>query len=416
MRIITKNNIPKSFYEYKECKEINVVKTILENIKKNKDSAVIKYNKKFDNNSSTRFELTKTEIKNAYKKVDKNLVDAIKKAEKNIRFFSKEQFKSYKEFEKNKRGVVLGQKIVPLEKVGCYVPGGRYSLPSTALMCVVPARVAGVNEIIVCSPNIAPAVIVAADIAGADRIFSVGGVQAIGAMAYGTKSIPKVDKIVGPGNEYVTAAKKEVFGIAGIDMVAGPSEVMILSDKSGDAEYIAADLLAQAEHDINARAYLVTDSKKLAIEVNKNVQIQLKKLLTKDTAEKSIKSGLIILVKNIEEGIEIVNKKAPEHLELQLKNEKKVIKKLRNYGSLFIGKYSAEVFGDYCSGTNHTLPTNGASRYRGGLSVGDFIKVLTYQKIGRSSLKGMIDISGRIANAEGLDAHRKAAEIRRKQK
>jgi histidinol dehydrogenase len=413
MKIITKKEIPESFYRYEEYEEIGVVKRILNDVKNNGDVAVLKYNKKFDSNSSTRFELTKEDIKRAYKKVDKDLIGAIKKAAENIRLFSKEQFKTYKEFKKSRKGVILGQKIVPLDKVGCYVPNGRYPLPSTALMCVIPAKIAGVKEIIVCSPNIVPATVAAADIAGADRIFSIGGVQAIGAMAYGTRRIPKVDKIVGPGNRYVTAAKKEVFGSTGIDMIAGPSEIMILSDETGNAKYIAADLLAQAEHDINARAYFITSSMQLAEEVKKEIQIQLDGLLTKDTATKSMDDGLIIVVKSIEEGIEIINKKAPEHLELQLKNEQSATKKLRNYGSLFIGKYSAEVFGDYCTGTNHTLPTNGAARYRGGLSVGDFIKVLTYQQLTKKAAKEMINVAMVLAETEGLDAHRKAAEMRR---
>lgn len=415
MKIVTPKQIPREFFEYKEMEELEAVKKILCDVKKQGDKAVRKYTTKFDKINLTSFEITKKDILDAYRQVDKKTIIALKKAANNIRIFSKKQLEQYTDFEicigkSNK----IGQKIIPLESVGCYVPGGLYPLPSSALMSVIPAKVAGVKEIIVCSPKIQPITIVAAVLAGATRIFNVGGVQAIGAMAYGTKTIPKVDKIVGPGNKYVTAAKKEVYGICGIDFIAGPSEVMVIADDSGNAEYIAADLLAQLEHDINASACLITDSKKLTAEVNKELEIQLSQLKTKAIAEKSIRNCLIILVNKLKNAIEIANKKAPEHLELQIKNKtntKKIFSKLRNYGSLFIGKYSAEVFGDYCSGTNHILPTNNAARYTGGLSVKDFIKVCTYQKSSSKS-KELIAVASQLASIEGLDAHRRAALVR----
>ena len=279
-------------------------------------------------------------------------------------------------------------------------------------MCIIPAKIAGVKEIKVCSPNIKPITIVAADLAGADNIFNIGGVQAIGAMAYGTKTVPKVDKIVGPGNKYVTAAKKEVYGIVGIDFIAGPSEVLVISDETGNAEFIAADLLAQAEHDPNARSDLITISEELAEEVNKEISTQLNELKTKDIAEKSLGNSRIIIVKNLNEAVDISNKRAPEHLELQVRNSEKIVPQLINYGSLFIGKYSAEVFGDYCSGTNHTLTTNGAAKYTGGLSVKDFVKILTFQEITKEGSEEMVKIASKIAEVEGLDAHKKAADIR----
>lgn len=414
MKIIESEKIPKEFFEYQQIKEIDVVKKIISDVKINKDSAVRKYSKKFDNNDVKNLEISKKEIQKAYSQIDKKTINAIKKAAKNIKIFSLKQFSQLKGFEINIDGNLIGQKIVPIENVGCYVPGGLYPLPSTALMCVIPAKVAGVKNVIVCSPKINPVTIVAADIAGANKIFNVGGVQAIAAMTYGTESIPKVDKIVGPGNKFVTAAKKEVYGQVGIDFLAGPSEVLIIADSSAKPKLIAIDLLAQAEHDSNAQPVLITTSKKLAKQVNKEIYMQLKNLRTKEIAEQSLQKGLIIIASSTSEAIKISNNKAPEHLELQIKNPQKWINKLVNYGSLFIGEYSAEVFGDYCSGTNHTLPTNSAAKYTGGLSVKNFVKILSYQKITKQGSKKLIPIVSKLANIEGLDAHKKSAEARNK--
>ena len=389
------------------------VAEILKDVKGRGDEAVSFYTKKFDGIETGKFEVGKKEVKEAYGKVDSKTVKSMEEAAANIKSFAKKQFSMMKGFEIKKNGIILGQKIVPIERVGCYVPGGRYPLPSTALMCVIPAKVAGVKEIIVCSPKIQPATIVAADIAGADRIFSVGGAQAIAAMAYGTKTIPKVDKIVGPGNKFVAAAKKEVYGATGIDFIAGPSEVLIIADESANPEFVAADLLAQAEHDPSARPNLIVFSEKTAEKIMEEVSRQLKSLSTRDTAEKALENGAIILAGSLNEAAEIANEIAPEHLELQVKKPEPLIPKLRNYGSLFIGEYSAEVFGDYCSGTNHALPTNGAARYTGGLSVKDFVKALTYQKISAKGAKKLIPIASRLAEAEGLEAHKKAAEFRK---
>jgi histidinol dehydrogenase len=280
-------------------------------------------------------------------------------------------------------------------------------------MTVIPAKVAGVKEIIICSPKISNITIVAADIAGADRIFNVGGVQAIGAMAYGTESIPKVDKIVGPGNQYVAAAKKEVYGLVGIDFIAGPSEVLIIADDTGKPDFIAADLLAQAEHDPGSRAEVITFDRKVAEKIILSLDEQLSNLKTKDIAKESIeKNGAIIIVDSMEEAVKIANKRAPEHLELQIKNPETIIPNLNNYGSLFIGGYSAEVFGDYCSGPNHTLPTNGCARYTGGLSVKEYVKVLTFQKVTKEASKDLIKAASKLAEVEGLYAHKNAADIR----
>lgn len=412
MKIIYVNQLDRDFFEYKELDEIEVVKKILKDVETNGNKAVKKYTEKFDKIKLKTLEISKEQIKKAYKKVNKDIISALKKAAENIKFFAKKQSNQFKNFETKNGNITLGQKIVPLERVGCYVPGGRYSLPSSALMCVIPGKVAGVKEIIVCSPKIKPVMIVAADIAGTDRIFSIGGIQAIGAMAYGTETVPKVDKIVGPGNKYVTAAKKEVYGTVGIDFIAGPSEVLIIADETGSPEFIAADLLAQAEHDSNAEPNLITTSKKLAEEVNKQLKIQLAKLKTKEIARLSLNNGRIIIVNNLDEAIKIANKKASEHLELQVKNPSLLMEKLRNYGSLSIGKYSAEVFGDYCSGTNHILPTNRAARYTGGLSVGNFVKVQTYQKITEKINKKIIKTAIKFAEIEGLDGHKSAVQIR----
>ncbi|MFO7711406.1 MAG: histidinol dehydrogenase [Candidatus Woesearchaeota archaeon] len=403
--------LQKDFYEYMSLGLPNVT-DILQDVKTNGDTAVMQYTKQFDNQDLSRFRLTSDEIKQAYEKVRPEDIEAVKVAAENIRLFAQEQLESLKSFQVERNGMILGQRIVPLESVGCYVPGGYYPLPSSALMSVIPAKVAGVKEVIVCSPKIKPITIVAADIAGADSIFCIGGVQAIGAMAYGTETVPKVAKIVGPGNAYVTAAKKEVFGIVGIDFIAGPSEVLIIADQTADPALIAADMLAQAEHDPDARADLLTDSREIAKAVEAEVEKQLEELKTKDIAKKALSNSSIVLAESLQEAVNIANKRAPEHLELQVKESDRLVPLLINYGSLFIGSYSAEVFGDYCAGTNHILPTNGAARYTGGLSVKDFVKVLTFQQFTREGAQNLSKVCQSLAEMEGLDAHRLAAKQR----
>lgn len=281
-------------------------------------------------------------------------------------------------------------------------------------MCIIPARVAGVKEIIICSPKIKPATIVAADLAGADLFFNIGGVQAIAAMAYGTESVPKVDKIVGPGNIYVTQAQKEVFGDVGIDLLAGPTEILVITDKYANPRFIAADLLGQAEHDVMTKIFFITDSRNLIKKVDSELKSQIAKLETKNIIKQAFKNKKTILVKNLAEAIKIANEIAPEHLSLQVKNPKKHLNQLKNYGSLFLGGYSAVVFGDYCSGPNHVLPTNKTSRFTGGLSVKDFIKIQTYQQIAEKGAKKLAKIATKFAAIENLDAHKKSAEIRLK--
>lgn len=375
---------------------MRVVNEVLKDVKINGDAAVKRYAKQFDGIELKALEIPKEQVKAAYEKIDKEEVSALERAAENITSFAEQQYSQLKDFEVRNGGIVLGQKVIPLEIVGCYVPGGNYPLASTALMCCIPAKVVGVEEIIVCSPKASYGILVAADIAGADRIFSIGGIQAIGAMAYGTETVPKVDKIVGPGNKYVTAAKKEVYGIVGIDFIAGPSEAIIIADETGNPEFIAADLLAQLEHDADAKAYLVTTSRWLAGEVRKQAG-----------------KANFSIVKSLEEAVELANTVAPEHLELQVENPRELMKGLRNYGSLFIGQYSAIVFGDYCSGTNHVLPTNGAAKYTGGLSVRDFVKIVTYQEITRKGANGLADITSKISSLEGLRAHKNSATIRK---
>ena len=391
---------------------MRVVNKIINGVKDNGDTAVRFYTKKFDKIDMEKFIVTKMDIRAAYNQVDKSTIKTLKLAKKNIEFFARQQLKQFRNFEINRNGIVLGQRVMPIEKVGVYIPGGNYPLPSTALMCIIPARLAGVKEIIACSPKIKPETIVAADIAGADKIFNVGGAQAIAAMAYGTKQIPKVNKIVGPGNVYVTAAKKAVYGDCGIDFLAGPSEVMIIADETANYKFVGIDLLAQLEHDINSRAFLLTNSKELIRNVRNEIKKQIADLTTKNIVKKSIKNLKIILVKKIWDSIKIANEIAPEHLEIQVKNPGKYVKKLRNYGLLFIGKYSAEAYGDYCSGTNHVLPTNGGAKFTSGLSVKDFVKLQTYQRIDKKAAKRLGKIALKLSEIEGLDAHNKSIKLR----
>lgn len=394
--------------------KMKIVEKIIQDVKDSGDAAVKTYTKKFDGINLDKFIVTKEEIKNAYRSVDKETIKALKFAEENIELFAKQQLKQFKDFQIKKDGFVIGQKVIPIEKIGAYVPGGNYPLPSTALMCIIPAKVAGVKEITICSPKIKNETIVAADIAGADKIFRIGGVQAIAAMAYGTKQIPKVDKIVGPGNVYVTSAKKEVYGDVGIDFLAGPSEVMVIADEFADPEIIAADLLAQLEHDINARAFLVTNSSAIISKTKEEINNQLTNLDTKSIIKKSIKNLKIISIKNIDESIKITNEIAPEHLELQIRNPERLMEKLRNYGSLFIGQHSAEAFGDYCLGTNHVLPTRGGARFTSGLSVRDFIKLQTYQKVDAKGVEKLANATLKLSKVEGLSAHNKSVQVRLK--
>ena len=414
MQIINYENLNTDFFEKIEFEAISAVEDIVKDVKTNGDNAVKKYIKQFDNEDLESFLVSQDEILDAYKKVDEETIKAIEKSIKNVKKFSEKQLKSIKNLKTKIDGNELGHKIIPIEKIGCYIPGGNYPLLSSAIMTITPARVAGCREIIACSPKIRPETIVACDLAGADKIYKIGGVQAIAAMAYGTETVTKVNKIVGPGNKYVTAAKKYVYGEVGIDFLAGPSEVMIIADETAEPEFVSADMLAQCEHDLDARAFLVCFSENFAKSVEISAQKQLENISTREIASKAFEKSSAIVVKSIDEAIAISNQKAPEHLELCIKNAKNLAEKFTNYGPLFIGNYSAEVYGDYCSGTNHVLPTNEVSKYSGGLSVFDFVKIQTYQTISKRGNKIISSCASKLAEKEGLSAHKLAADIRNK--
>lgn len=378
-----------------------------------------KYTRQFDKVEMENFRVAEEDIAEGASLVDGETFSALELSARNLEVFAERQVGQLGDFEMEVlRGVFAGQRVLPLERVGVYVPGGNFPLVSSLLMGAVPARVAGVKEVVVCTPpgrdgKIAPAMLAAAKIAGVTEMYCIGGVQAIGALAYGTETVRPVDKIVGPGNSYVTAAKKEVYGRVGIDFIAGPSEVMVIADESAEAGWVAADLLAQAGHDVAAVPVLVTTSVGLAESVKEALSEQLAELETRGIAERALaENGVIVLVESMEEAIEFANAKAPEHLELHIAEAERFAGYFRNYGTLFIGKYSAEVFGDYSSGLNHTLPTSGAARYTGGLSVLDFVKVVTTLRTTAEGVRQVGPPASALARLEGLKGHEKAASIR----
>lgn len=419
MRIVNYNKLKEKDYNIRTQDIIPDVHRIVNDVRKYGDAAIHKYTKKFDKVSLAEFKVDFSDLEHAYYKVEKKLKAAIKLAKKNIEKFCFAQLKQMKNFRVViKPGVIAEQRIIPIERIGIYVPGGRFPLLSTVLMCGVPAIVAGVREIVLCSPpsynnSIHPSILATAYILGIKEIYRIGGIQAIAGLAYGTETIKPVDKIFGPGNIYVSTAKRLVFGDVGIDFVAGPTEILIIADKSAEPEIIAADLLAQAEHDVDAIPILVTNSKIFAEKVKKETYRQLKMLRTREIASKSInKNGMIVIVENIDQAIEFANGKAPEHLELQIKDSQRYINRLKNYGSLFIGKYSPEALGDYSSGLNHTLPTSRAARYTGGLHIKDFLKFHTVLRVDRSGFKKIGPIARMIAEQEGLFGHSSSLTIR----
>lgn len=412
MKIVNLNDLKEDFFEKIEFENITSVSEIIADVRENGDSALIKYSKQFGDGDLDAFELSEKEIIDSLKSIDMDTLEALNFAIKNVRDFAQKQLSCLKNLDTTIGKTQIGHRLIPVENVGCYIPGGNYPLMSSAIMTIVPAKVAGVKKIVAISPKIHPYVIAACKLSGADRIFRIGGVQGIAALAYSTESVPKVDKIVGPGNKYVTAAKKQVFGECGIDFLAGPSEVLIIADDSANPEFVAADMLAQCEHDIDARAYLICFSKQFAQKVDKKAKEFLKTLKTKEIAEISYQKSTAVVVTSLKEAIELSNKKAPEHLEICFKDAKNYMDEFTNYGSLFIGNYSAEVFGDYVSGTNHTLPTNQVSRYNAGLSVFDFVKVQTYQVIAKENAPQIALNASILADKEGLYAHKLAADLR----
>jgi histidinol dehydrogenase len=391
------------------------VNTIIKDVRANGDTALITYNLKFDQVKIDKLEVTKKEIDNAYKEINNRLLSDLKTAARRIKIF---HLKCMKSFEKGFEEKGIGRWIRPLNRVGIYVPGGTAAYPSTVLMTAVPAKVAGVNEIVMVSPpqknGMIPAItLVAADIAGVNRIFKTGGAQAIAALAYGTETIPKVDKICGPGNIYVAVAKKMVYGIVDIDGIQGPSEVIVVADDSAKPEYCAADLLAQAEHDSMAHALFITDSIKLAEEVKKEINRQLALSSRKNILSKAIDDNcLIITVSNINEAIELVNLYAPEHLLLMIRKAKSYLKKIKNVGCVFLGARSPVAIGDYVAGPSHVLPTGGTARFTSALSVESFQKIINYVGLEKDEQRKLGKATYNIAMAEGLTAHAEAVRIR----
>ena len=395
------------------------VNKILADIKSRKNQALFEYTKRFDGAdiSENTILVTEQKIENAYQQVDENLLTVIRKAKANIEAYHSKQ-KQYSWFDSEPDGIILGQKVTPLARVGVYVPGGKAVYPSSVLMNVMPAKVAGVNKIIMTTPpgkdgNIYPSTLVAAKEAGVDEIYKAGGAQAIAAMAYGTESIKKVDKIVGPGNIYVALAKKAVYGHVSIDSIAGPSEILILADETANPRFVAADLLSQAEHDELASAILVTTSEKLAIQVSKEIEGFVKTLSRREILEQSLENyGYILLVKDLEEAVDTANEIASEHLEIITKDAFSVMTKIQNAGAIFIGEYSSEPLGDYFAGPNHVLPTNGTAKFFSPLSVDDFIKKSSIISYTKEALEPIHKDIIQFAESEKLTAHANSIRVR----
>ncbi len=398
-----------------------IVSDIIDDVKQNGDKALIKYAEKFDKAVLTSLEVTEAEIEEAFNAVEPKFLEIIRTAAENIRAFHEKQVRnSFIISEKN--GVVTGQKITPIEKVGLYVPGGTAAYPSTVLMDSIPAKIAGCKEICITTPpsadgKVNPVILAAAKIAGVDRIFKTGGAQAIAALSYGTETVPKVDKIVGPGNAFVAEAKRQVFGLVSIDMIAGPSEILVVADGTCNPDFVAADLLSQAEHDKMASAVLVTDSTELAEKVSESLEKQIPQLLRAEIARTSIdNNGKIIVADDLLKAIDIANEIAPEHLEICVDNPFDYLDKIKHAGSIFMGKYCPEALGDYYAGPNHTLPTSGTARFSSPLSVDDFVKKSQYTYYTREALKSIADDVAFFAEKEGLTAHAKSATIRFEEK
>lgn len=418
----TQNNIlenllkrsPNSYGEFESR-----VNDIIQNVREKRDEAIFEYTLKFDGATINQdnIRVTEEEIKEAYEQVDPKLLDVIRKALVNIRDYHAKQ-KQYSWFDSDESGIILGQKVTPLKTVGVYVPGGKAVYPSSVLMNVIPAKVAGVSNIIMTTPcgrdgKVYPSTLVAAKEAGVDAIYKVGGAQAIAALAFGTESIPKVDKIVGPGNIYVALAKKAVFGYVSIDSIAGPSEIMVLADETANPRFVAADLLSQAEHDEMASAILVTTSETLAEQVSVEVDKFVATLSRKEIIQKSLDNyGYILVADTMQDAIDTVNEIASEHLELVTKNPFETMTKIRNAGAIFIGEYSSEPLGDYFAGPNHVLPTNGTAKFFSPLSVDDFIKKSSIISYSREALEPVYKDIVQFAECERLTAHANSIRVR----
>jgi histidinol dehydrogenase len=385
-----------------------IVRPILEDVRKRGDRALVKYARQFDNLEGKSVAVSVQNLKEAADRLNAKFLDAVEIATANIRAFAESQMPPDRLIP-IREGHELGQIVRPLDTIAAYIPGGRYPLPSTLMMTAVPAQVAGVTNICVCCPRPVDEVFGTAYKLGLRSVFQMGGAQAIAAFAYGTKAVPKADRIVGPGNIYVAVAKKLLAGEVGIDFVAGPTEILIIAE-DGDPRFLAADMLAQAEHDIDAAAILLTTSKRFANAVAKEIERQLETLPTAPVARKAIaKNSTIIVVSSLDEAVELSNRFAPEHLSI---HEESLLEKIRHAGSVFVGAYSPEAAGDYAAGPNHVLPTSGSARVRGGLSVHDFVKVITVQKLSAEALAVLAPAVTTLARAEGLEAHARSIEIR----
>lgn len=394
----------------------DIVADILAEVRQKGDAALLAYAKQFDKADLAALEVSEAEIDAAFQKVEPAFIAVLQQAAENIRAFHRRQVRN--SFVITGDGIVTGQKITPIAKVGLYVPGGTAAYPSTVLMDAIPAKIAGCKEICITTPalpdgSINPVILAAAKIAGVDRIFKTGGAQAVAAMAYGTQSVPKVDKIVGPGNAFVAEAKRQVFGLVAIDMIAGPSEILVIADGKSNAAYVAADMLSQAEHDKMASAVLVTDSMALAEAVSAELERQLALLPREEIARTSIEqNGKIIVADRLDDVIAVANEIAPEHLELCVDNPFDYLDKIENAGSIFMGRYCPEALGDYFAGPNHTLPTSGTARFSSPLSVDDFVKKSQYTYYTKDALGAVADQIALFAQKEGLEAHAKSVTIR----
>ncbi len=394
-----------------------VVADIIKNVREKGDAALFEYCEKFDKAKLDSLAVSEAEIEEAVSMVEPKFLEILEKAAANIRKFHERQVRN-SFIINDEDGIVIGQKVIPVDRAGLYVPGGTAAYPSTVLMDSIPAKIAGVREVVMVTPpskdgKVNPVILAAAKIAGIDKIFKVGGAQAIAALAYGTESVPKVDKIVGPGNAYVAEAKKQVFGVVSIDMIAGPSEILVVADGKSDPKFVAADLLSQAEHDRMASAVLVTDSEDFANAVSAELEVQIPKLERAEIARESIdKNGKIIVAPTLMCAIDIANEIAPEHLELCVDNPFDYLDKIRHAGSIFMGRYCPEALGDYFAGPNHTLPTSGTAKFSSPLSVDDFVKKTQYTYYTRDALQKVADDVAFFANKEGLGAHAKSATVR----
>ena len=394
-----------------------VVSEIIENVKANGDKALLEYTEKFDKAKLRSLLVSPEEMEEALSTVDPEFLQILEKAAVNIRHFHEKQLRTGFMIN-DTEGVVIGQKVLPVDRAGLYVPGGTAAYPSTVLMDSIPAKIAGVKEVVIVTPpgkdgKVNPVILAAASVAGVDKIFKVGGAQAIAALAYGTETVPKVDKIVGPGNAFVAEAKKQVFGKVSIDMIAGPSEILVVADSKSEARFVAADLLSQAEHDKMASAVLVTDSEELALKVQQEIEVQLTRLEREEIARVSIDTnGKIIVAPDLGMAIDIANEIAPEHLELCVDDPFQYLSSIRHAGSVFLGRSCPEALGDYFAGPNHTLPTSGTARFSSPLSVDDFVKKMQYTYYTKDALAKVADDIAFFAKKEGLTAHARSAVIR----